>query len=103
MCSGWRGAKVQLVPLDRDKHFDNCVRWLNDPSVTAWTLVGDYPLTRVAEEEFFDRVTRQNDTDVVFAIETLEEDEEHIGVIGIHGISLRHGVGTLSCSIVRTW
>lgn len=84
MSYGWEGRKVRLVPLDKDRHFDNCVRWINDPDVTQWTLMGDFPLTRVAEEHFFDRMTRPNETDVVFAIETLKE--EHIGLSGIHEI-----------------
>jgi RimJ/RimL family protein N-acetyltransferase len=36
-----------------------------------------------------------------FAIETLGEDQEHIRVAGIHNISLRHGVGTISLIIGR--
>jgi RimJ/RimL family protein N-acetyltransferase len=101
MAFGWEGTKVRLVPLEKERHFDNCVRWLNDPQVTAWTLVGDFPLTRLAEQEFFDRVARSNDTDIAFAIETLGEEQEHIGVAGIHNISLRHGVGTIGLIIGR--
>ncbi len=98
---GWQGKKIRLVPLEREKHFDNCVRWLNDPEVTPWTLVGDFPLTRLAEQEFFDRVARSSDTEVAFGIELLGEDEEHIGVCGIHNISYRHGVGTIGLIIGR--
>lgn len=100
MAFGWEGTKVRLIPLEREKHFDNCVRWLNDPDVTQWTLVGDFPLTRLAEEDFFARLARQNEgSDVALAIETL--DEEHIGVTGIHSISYRHGVGTTGTFIGR--
>ena len=96
---GWKGDKVQLVPLEKEKHFDNCVRWLNDPEVTRWLLIGDFPLTRVAEHEFFDRISRPNDHDVAHAIETLEE--EHIGICGIHDINFRHGSGTCGLFIGR--
>lgn len=99
MSFGWEGQKVRLVPLDKGRHFENCVRWLNDPEVTRWTLVGDFPLTRVAEEEFFDRVMRENNTDVVLAIETLED--EHIGVSGLHQISFRHGTAITGTLIGR--
>jgi [ribosomal protein S5]-alanine N-acetyltransferase len=76
------------------------VRWLNDPDVTQWTAIGDFPLTRLAEEDFFERMARQNEgSDVALAIETLEE--EHIGVTGIHGINYRHGVGTTGTFIGR--
>lgn len=80
MSYGWEGEKTRLVPLDADEHFENCVRWLNDPEVTAWTLIGDLPLTRLAEREFFDRVQRGVETDVVFAVELLGDAPEHIGV-----------------------
>lgn len=96
MSPGWRGARVQLVPLERDRHFENCYRWINDPAVTAWTLIGDWPLSRLVEEEWFAQASRANGSDVVFAIETL--DGEHIGTAGIHAIDWRHGVaktGTL--------
>lgn len=99
MSFGWEGAKVRLIPLEREKHFDNCVRWLNDPEVTRWTLMGDFPLTRLAEEEFFDRVARANDSEVVLAIETLAD--EHIGVTGIHNISFRHSTGVTGTIIGR--
>lgn len=99
MSFGWEGKKVRLVPLDKDKHFDNCVRWINDPEVTAWTLIGDFPLTRLAEQEYFDRVLRPGDEEVVFAIETLEE--EHIGLSGMHNINFRHGTATTGTIIGR--
>ena len=99
MSFGWEGDKVRLVPLDKERHFENCARWVNDPDVTQWTLMGDFPLTRVAEEDFFDRMTRRNETDVVFAIETLEE--EHIGLSGIHEISFRQGTATTGSLIGR--
>ncbi len=100
---GWEGEKVRLVPLDRQKHFDNCVRWFNDPAVTRFTLMGDFPLTRVAEEDFFERCSRPTEsaTDLVFAIETLADVEEHIGVCGMHNISFRHGTATTGTLIGR--
>ena len=99
MSFGWEGEKVRLVPLDKARHFENCVRWLNNPEVTQWMLTGDFPITRVAEEEFFERVSRQNDTEVIFAIETLEE--EHIGVCGLMNICFRHGTGNAGLTIGR--
>lgn len=98
---GWEGDKVRLVPLERGRHFDNCVRWFNDPQITDRLLSGDFPLTRLTEEEFFDRVSKQNDKIVAFGIETKTEEEEHIGVCGIHEMDFRHGVGTLGILIGR--
>ena len=40
MTYGWEGEKVRLVPLDRDKHLDNALKWFNDPDITA-TQIGE--------------------------------------------------------------
>lgn len=100
---GWSGEKVQLVPLDKERHFENAVRWLNDPEITAWTLVGDLPLTRLAEEDFFERVARPSEqaTDLAFAIETLDEHPEHIGFTGFHQLNFRHGTAVTGTLIGR--
>jgi RimJ/RimL family protein N-acetyltransferase len=99
MAYGWEGEKVRLVPLDKERHAENCVLWVNDPEVTAWTLSGDLPVTRLAEEDYFARVAGPlgaHPSDIVLAVETLEG--EHIGLAGLHRIEWRHGVavsGTL--------
>ena len=36
---GWEGEKVRLTPLDKAKHLDNALVWMNDPEVTAWALM----------------------------------------------------------------
>ena len=92
---GWEGEKVRLVPLDREKHFENCLRWMNDPQATEWTLIGDLPLSRLAEEDFFEKILRQDTkhpTDIALAVETLEG--EHIGVSGLHQINWRDRIAT---------
>jgi RimJ/RimL family protein N-acetyltransferase len=99
MAYGWEGERVRLVPLDRDKHLANAVAWLNDPEVTAWTLVGDLPLTRLAEEEFFDQAMRGDPSRITFAVETLAG--EHVGFTGFHRIDYRDGVGSTGAIIGR--
>ncbi|MGB8509631.1 MAG: GNAT family protein [Pyrinomonadaceae bacterium] len=89
---GWAGEKVRLVALDKERHFENALVWINDPEVTKWTLVGDVPLTRLAEEDFFARMTGpqgSHPSDISLAIETLSG--EHIGFSGFHRIEWRHG------------
>lgn len=89
---GWEGEKVRLVPLDKGRHMENALRWFNDPDVTELTLTGDFPLSRTAEEAWFDRVGAEMSSrpeEVVFAVETLTG--EHIGSAGIHRIDWRHG------------
>jgi RimJ/RimL family protein N-acetyltransferase len=96
---GWEGEKARLVPLDKARHLDNAVAWMNDPEVTAWTLVGDWPMTRLAEEDFFDRAMRETEKELHFAVETLAGD--HIGFSGLHRIDWRQGVATTGTLLGR--
>ncbi len=94
MPPGWQGERTRLVPLDRQRHFENALAWLNDPAATDGTLVGDLPVAALAEEEWFARCMKASvfeSSEVTFAIETL--DGVHIGFAGIHKIEWRHGVG----------
>ena len=96
---GWEGEKVRLVPLDKEKHLANAMVWMNDPEVTTWTLVGDQPITRLREEEFFDKAMRAEGGQITFAVETLAG--EHIGFTGFHAIDYRNGVGTTGALLGR--
>jgi len=89
MAFGIEGARLRLVPLDADRHFENCYRWVNDPGVTNQLTFGHFPITRLQETEAFDKLQRPSDTEIVWAIETL--DGRHIGQSGLHRISLLHG------------
>jgi RimJ/RimL family protein N-acetyltransferase len=75
--------------MEKERHFDNTLRWVNTEDVSDWILIGDYPIARVGQEEWFERMSRGSDTDIIFAIELL--DGTHIGQTGIHGIDHRHG------------
>jgi|CXWL01.1.fsa_nt_gi RimJ/RimL family protein N-acetyltransferase len=86
---GWTGLKTRLVPIDIEAHLPNCVAWMNDSEVTQYLLVGDFPMTQMAERDWLERMSKDNSTDISFAIETLEG--EHIGMSGIHNINYRHG------------
>ena len=98
MPTGWEGELVRLVPLDKAKHLENALAWMNDPEVTAWTHMGDLPLTRLAEEEYFAQ-TGRDDTSVGLAVETLAG--EHIGFSGLHRIEWRHGAAVTGTIIGR--
>jgi len=100
MAYGWEGERIRLAPLEPERHLDNAVRWLNDPRVTEWLLIGDHPITRVAEQKFFDQVS---DTEIVFAIETL--DGRHLGMSGIHHVNYRDGTAMTGSFIgsVEDW
>lgn len=92
MAYGWEGKLVRLVPLSLEKHYENALKWLNDPEVTQFMLVGDFPMCALEERDYFESMMKGSRTDVAFAIETL--DGMHIGFSGIHGIDFRHGTAT---------
>jgi RimJ/RimL family protein N-acetyltransferase len=96
---GWEGEKVRLVPLDRDKHLDNALKWFNDPEITQWLETGDWPLTRGAEEEFFRATERQDRGSVQFAVESLQG--EHVGFSGLRSIDWQSRVAVSGSVIGR--
>lgn len=85
-----RGERVQLVPLDKDLHLDNYVRWFNDPEVTRYMLQV-MPISRLAEAAFIDRLAEAQDA-VVWAVH--DENGRHIGGTGLHGIDWRNRSAT---------
>ena len=89
---GWEGERVRLVPLDKARHMENALAWINDPDLTETLLSGDVPTTRMAQEAFFERMCAEPGThpsDILFAVETLAG--EHVGSAGLHRIDWRHG------------
>ncbi len=97
MTYGWEGDKIRLVPLDREKHLGNALKWFNDPQITQWLETGDWPLTRGAEEEFFRAADRQDKASAQFAVESLQG--EHIGFSGLRSIDWQSRVA-VSGSVV---
>ncbi|HEY0555570.1 MAG TPA: GNAT family N-acetyltransferase [Thermoanaerobaculia bacterium] len=95
---GWQGEKTRLVPLDKARHHENSLAWFNDPELTAW-LIGDWPLSRVADEEFFDRMARETESALSLAVET--HDGEHIGFASIDRIDWRSRVASTGTLIGR--
>jgi len=81
----------------------NAVAWMNDPDVTEWLLVGDHPVSRLAEQDWFEQVMRESALEransVGFAIEL--RSGEHIGFSGIHEINYRHGTAISGMFIGR--
>ena len=84
---GLKGERVRLVPPDRTLHLENALTWLNDPEITS-ALKINFGVTRRQEELFFDKIETQRDNDFAWAI--LDEEERHIGFIGLHEINWRH-------------
>lgn len=85
------GERIRLVPVDWDKHGENCQRWLNNKEITKWLCVGYGPVSMVDERAWFDSMPKQADQ-IIWAIETLEG--QHIGQSGLHRVDLRSGTAT---------
>ncbi len=87
MAIGLVGKRVRLVPVDLDKHLDTCFEWVNDAEITRTLSFGAFPISRLMEREVLERLAKGSTTDVVWAIELIETGE-HIGMSGIHNISM---------------
>ena len=99
MTYGWEGERVRLVPLDKERHLENALRWFNDPTITEWLETGDWPLTRGTEEEFFRAAERPDKGSVQFAIETIDGD--HVGFSGLRSIDWQSRVAVSGSVIGR--
>jgi RimJ/RimL family protein N-acetyltransferase len=100
MVEGWKGQFVKLVPMDFDRHFENAYAWLNDPEVTEHLLIGDFPITRLAEKEYFERERPMvQPGDINFAVEL--HSGEHIGFSGLHLINYHSGYATTGTVLGR--
>ena len=84
---GLKGERVRLVPPDRALHLENALTWINDPEITA-NLKHSLGSTRRQEEIYFERIETQRDRDFTWAI--LDDQERHIGFIGLHEINWRN-------------
>ncbi|MDR7418988.1 MAG: GNAT family protein [Armatimonadota bacterium] len=83
---GLQGEKVRLVPVDREQHLHNAIRWMNDPEVTRYLNL-TIGVTRGMEEEWIARVQKR-DTEIVWAIH--DDRSRHIGFAGLHAIDWRN-------------
>jgi len=84
------GEAVYLTELDRT-NAETVRAWINDPEVNRFLLAGHVPVTREAEERFYDSADTSTDS-YHFEIH-LSADGRHIGNIGLQAVDLvqRHG------------
>lgn len=86
------GDNIYLRPLEMDD-IDSFILWLNDQEVRKY-LMRTSPLNKIREKEFVEKLYR-DDRDIILGI-TLKENNQLIGNIGLHGISITHrhaGIG----------
>ena len=76
------GERIYLRPLEKED-LDLCLRWVNDPAITA-TLTVRFPMSRGQEESWL--LSHYKDrSDLPLAI-VIEDGDEHIGNCGLHRI-----------------
>ena len=76
------GERIYLRPIDGDD-LDRCLRWINDPLVTA-TLTMRFPMSRAQEESWI--LSHYKDhSDLPLAI-VVKEQDQHVGNCGLHSI-----------------
>lgn len=86
---GIEGELIRLIPVDPEHHLENVFLWMNDPSVTAGLSVRG-PFTRNDEQQWFDRVAK-NDNERVWAI-IFKETEEHVGFTTLFLKDTKNGI-----------
>ena len=93
------GQKTRLRPAEMTD-LDNIMAWVNDREVTRNLLLGFWPLSRKAEENWLARVCEGSDpSNRVLVIEDLQGT--YLGSIGLHDIDMRSGVAEVGIVIGR--
>ncbi len=87
-----KGDKIYLTGLDR-ANAETIRAWLNDPEVHHHLLVGHVPITREAEQRFYDLQGTTPDT-YDFEIH-VAADGRYIGNIGLRDVDLVHRHGEI--------
>jgi UDP-4-amino-4,6-dideoxy-N-acetyl-beta-L-altrosamine N-acetyltransferase len=78
------GDEIYLRPVDMED-IDSFVLWLNDEEVRQY-LMRSSPLNKIREKEFVESLYKDNQN-IVLGI-TLKENDQLIGNIGLHKISI---------------
>ncbi|MFW9901355.1 MAG: GNAT family N-acetyltransferase, partial [Candidatus Thorarchaeota archaeon] len=78
-----------MGPIKRE-YIESFLKWFNDPEITQY-LVVYRPMTRMAEEEWMEKLKDREDT-IHFSITTPNEDgsEMLIGNCGLHKIDWKN-------------
>lgn len=92
-----RGERVYLRSAER-ADVPTFVAWFNDAEVLR-NLAMRWPMSRAAEEQWFDRMlAAQGTTDYHFVI-CLLDDDRPIGTVGLHAIDLTNGTAEFGIAI----
>lgn len=89
------GNRVRLRLLT-EEDAQTLTTWMNDPETTQY-ITQYLPKTIAAERAWIEKLYT-SDTDIVFGIETTNDDTL-IGVMGMHHINYRHGTASTGATI----
>lgn len=93
------GEKVNLRAIEL-RDLDDIMKWVNDPEVNRYLLVGLWPISREAEAQWVQRrATGDDPTDKALVIEA--KDGTYLGGIGLHHIDFPSGTAELGIVIGR--
>lgn len=88
----FRSSKRVVLRPSMRKDIKKILVWMNDPEVLQY-IRHNFPLYEKEEEEWFEKLGKQKQNDVVLAIET--KKGVHIGNTGIHRISWADRIGNI--------
>lgn len=80
-----KGERIYLRAVDKDD-VERCQRWLNDDEVTRTLITGRYPISRVMQEQWIEKVNSGSEANATMAI-CLNDNDVHIGNCGLHDIA----------------
>lgn len=89
-----KSNRVVMRPLLKED-VPLCLKWINDPEVREYLSVYQ-PMMEADENEWFESLHKQKDTNIVL---TIVVDGKAIGVMGLHHISMKDGVATTGAYI----
>ncbi len=93
-----KGKRLYLRPV-LEQDLDKLVVWINDPEIRQF-LASYLPQSPQDEKQWLENMAKKKDTDLTFAI-VLTENDEMIGVVGLHKIDHRSGTATTGTLIGR--
>lgn len=91
-----RGKRIYLRPILKED-IPHLLRWINNEEVTQY-LAAYLPMLEKDEEQWFEDLAKRKQTDLVFAIVTVDGDKI-IGNMGIHQISWKDRTATTGALI----
>jgi len=84
------GKKTNLRPIN-PSDINHIFKYVNDREIMQF-MGTRTPLSYQAEIDWIERVSKPNEHNIVFAVETKEKD--FLGTMGLHNIDLQNGLAT---------